>query len=180
MIVAVRRETSRVTRASTVGLTLVRLLEVRVKQSLYERLCLWESMKPDADFTTPGMLVIPAAAMKWTFARSAGAGGQHINKTSTKATLTVATELVTGPTRSITQLRSVLKTQVRTSSQQSRSQWRNRQHCLDRVAEILDTAAKPPEPPRRKSKPTRGAIERRLDSKRRDSKTKASRRSTEW
>lgn len=38
VIVAVRRETSRVTRALTVGFTLVRLLEVRVRQSLYERL----------------------------------------------------------------------------------------------------------------------------------------------
>jgi ribosome-associated protein len=137
-------------------------------------------MKPDEDFTTPGMLVIPAAAMEWAFARSAGAGGQHINKTSSKATLTVATELVTGPTRSIKQMRFKLQTQVRTSSQKSRSQWRNRQHCLDRIAEMLDTAAKPLAPPRRKTKPSRGAVERRLESKHRDSKTKASRRSTDW
>jgi len=137
-------------------------------------------MKLDEDFTTPGMLVIPTAAMAWSFARSAGAGGQHINKTSSKATLVISIELVTGPPRSITRLRSVLKPQVRTSSQQNRSQWRNRQHCLDRIAEILDAAAKPPAPPRRKTRPTRGAIERRLESKRRDSKTKATRRSTDW
>ena len=137
-------------------------------------------MKPDEDFTTPGMLVIPATAMKWTFARSTGAGGQHINKTSTKASLSVATELVTGPARQITRLQSQLGATVRASSQQSRSQWRNRQHCLERIAEVLDAAAEPPAPARRKSKPTRGSVERRLDSKKRDSRTKASRRGNDW
>ena len=133
-------------------------------------------MKPDEDFTTPGMLVIPAAAMKWTFARSAGAGGQHINKTSSKATLTVAIEPITGPTPSIKRMRAALEIEVRASSQRSRSQWRNRQHCLTRIAEILDNAAMPPSPTRKKTKPTRGATERRLESKHRDSNTKASRR----
>lgn len=137
-------------------------------------------MKPDEDFTTPGMLVIPATAMKWTFARSAGAGGQHINKASTKASLSVTTELVSGPARQLARLQSQLDAVIRTSSQQSRSQWRNRQHCLDRVAEILDAAARPPAPARKKSKPTRGSVERRLDSKKRDSRTKAARRSTDW
>ena len=133
-------------------------------------------MKPDEDFTTPGMLVIPAAAMKWAFARSTGAGGQHINKTSSKATLIVAIEPITGPTPSIKRMRAALESQVRASSQQSRSQWRNRQHCLAHIAEILDNAAMPPAPTRRKTKPSRGATERRLESKHRDSKTKASRR----
>lgn len=133
-------------------------------------------MKPDEDFTTPGMLVIPAAAMTWKFARSAGAGGQHVNKTSSKATLTVTTDLVTGATKSIERMRSELQAQVHSSSQENRSQWRNRQHCLERIAEILDNAAKPPAPTRRKTKPSRGSTERRLESKHRDSKTKASRR----
>ncbi len=176
MIVASRRDTSRVTRESTLGLTLVRLLEVRDTQSYYARLFTEKSMKPDEDFTTPGGLVIPAVAMKWAFARSAGAGGQHVNKTSSKATLSVATDLVTGASKSTERMRSALQSQVHSSSQESRSQWRNRQHCLDRVAEILDNAAKQPAPPRRKTKPSRGATERRLESKHRDSKTKASRR----
>ena len=34
-----------------------------------------------------GTIVIPSAALAWQFARSAGPGGQHVNRTSSKAVL---------------------------------------------------------------------------------------------
>jgi ribosome-associated protein len=47
------------------------------------------------------------------------------------------------------------------------------------MAEILDKAAAPPPAKRKKTKPTRGSIERRLETKRRDSEKKRDRKSME-
>ncbi len=137
-------------------------------------------MDQDGDLHTPDGLIVPESALVWAFARSGGAGGQHVNKTSSKVTLTIAVETVLGPTAAIERLRSSLPSEVRTTSQTSRSQWRNRQLCLQQISEILDAAAKPPATKRKKSKPTRGSIERRLASKRRDSEKKESRRVNDW
>ena len=57
----------------------------------------------------------------------------------------------------------------------SRSQEGNRQSAIARLAELVAKAAVQPKP-RRKTKPSRGAKLRRLDSKRRRSETKARRR----
>ena len=103
-----------------------------------------------------------------------------MNTTSSKATLTVATDAVVGRPVVVERLRAALGDEVRVTSQEHRSQWRNRQQCLERVAAQLDQAARPPEPPRRPTKPQRGAIERRLETKRRDSEKKQGRRGSAW
>jgi ribosome-associated protein len=46
-----------------------------------------------------------------------------------------------------------------------RSQERNREDARERLKELLLEAAKPPPPPRRKTKPTKGSVERRLKEK---------------
>jgi ribosome-associated protein len=46
-----------------------------------------------------------------------------------------------------------------------RSQERNREDARERLKELILKAAEPPPPPRRKTKPTRGSIERRLKEK---------------
>ena len=51
---------------------------------------------------------------------------------------------------------------------------------LGDLVEIIDNAAKPPAPDRRKSKPTRASIKRRLEGKRHASKKKESRRIDDW
>jgi len=137
-------------------------------------------VKPDEDLQTTSGLVVPSAAMQWNFARSSGAGGQHINKTSSKATLIVETSAITGSEFLIRRIQSLLATKIRITNQTSRSQWRNRQLCLNQLADIIDTAAKPPAPDRRKSKPTRASIKRRLEGKRHASKKKESRRIDDW
>ncbi|MFM9087396.1 MAG: alternative ribosome rescue aminoacyl-tRNA hydrolase ArfB, partial [Cyanobium sp.] len=48
-----------------------------------------------------------------------------------------------------------------------RSQWRNRQAALRRLQVVLEAALRPPPPPRRPTRPGRGAVERRLEAKRR-------------
>ena len=137
-------------------------------------------MKPDEDLRTTSGLVVPSAALQWSFARSSGAGGQHINKTSSKATLTVAINEITGPEVLVRRVTTALSIKVRVTNQTSRSQWRNRQLCLTQLKEIIDNAAKPPTPDRRKSKPTRASVKRRLDGKRHASKKKESRRTNDW
>ncbi len=137
-------------------------------------------MKPDEDLRTTSGLVVPSAALQWSFARSSGAGGQHINKTSSKATLTVAINEITGPEVLVRRVTTALSIKVRVTNQTSRSQWRNRQLCLTQLKEIIDNAAKPPTPIRRKSKPTRASVKRRLEGKRHASKKKESRRTSDW
>ena len=134
----------------------------------------------DGDFQTPRGLKVPAAAMMWSFARSSGAGGQHVNKTSSRSTLTIETKEIRGPAHSLERIQTALGETITVSSQESRSQWRNRQLCRARLAEIIDQAAEPPPPPRRKSKPTRGSVERRLAGKKMASTKKAGRRGQNW
>jgi len=128
------------------------------------------------ELRTPGGLVVPAAALDWSFARSGGPGGQHVNTTSSKVTLTIAVAAVTGRAAALERIQTALGETLRVTSQTHRSQWRNRQDCLARAGALLDDAARPPDPERRSTRPTRGAVERRLDAKRRESHKKQGRR----
>jgi ribosome-associated protein len=131
------------------------------------------------DLTTSRGLRVAAEALNWSFSRSEGAGGQSVNKTATKASLTIDVSDVVCTLAQRARIVAALGNTITVTSQVTRSQWRNRQLCLEQLAEMLDKAAAPPAPPRRKTKPSRGAIERRLESKRRDSAKKRDRRSLE-
>lgn len=137
-------------------------------------------MDSDGNIRTPRGLCIPETALSWTFARSAGAGGQNVNKTSSKASLTVSTPFITGPRAALARVLAAYPETIRVTQQTSRSQWRNRQHCITQIVEMIDVAATPPAPPRRPSRPSRGAIERRLTSKKRESDKKDQRRKGDW
>lgn len=133
---------------------------------------------PD-DLTTSRGLRVPSEAMTWAFSRSEGAGGQSVNKTATKASLTVDISDVMCTLVQRARILAVHGESITVTCQVTRSQWRNRQLCLEQLSDMLDKAAAPPPPPRRKTKPSRGAIERRLESKKRDSAKKRDRRSLE-
>jgi ribosome-associated protein len=62
------------------------------------------------------------------------------------------------------------------TSQEHRSQDRNRAEALGKLVELIREAAKPPPPPRRPTRPTKGSQERRLNSKGKRGVTKALRR----
>lgn len=134
----------------------------------------------DGDLVTGRGLKVPVAAMIWSFSRASGAGGQHVNKTSSRSTVTVARDAIVGPSQLLERVRAVLDETITVSVQESRSQWRNRQVCRARLAEIIDAAAAPPPTPRRKSKPSRGSVERRLAGKKLTSAKKAGRRGENW
>ena len=110
------------------------------------------------------------------FSRSSGPGGQHAQKTETRAEAIFDVERSVGLTDA--QKRRVIgKTGpvLRAVAQDERSQWRNRELATERVVEALREALKV-ERKRRPTRPTAAAKLRRREQKRRRSETKRLRR----
>jgi len=127
--------------------------------------------------------VIPLGELVFTYGRSPGPGGQHVNKSNTRAQLRF--DLLGSPSLSDEQrrrARSRLSSRLTQEghlivhSSQTRSQHRNREDCLQRLAQLLADALRPPPPPRRRTRPGRAAVARRLDSKNRQGQKKGLRR----
>jgi ribosome-associated protein len=130
----------------------------------------------DGDLVTPGGITVPAAAITWRFSRGTGPGGQGVNTTDSRVELVVdLTELVTPNDDVAERVRAALGATLRIVAGVERSQLRNREDTLRRLAERLDAAARPPRP-RTPTRRTRGSVRRRLEAKRRRSQLKAKRR----
>jgi ribosome-associated protein len=134
------------------------------------------------DLRVNARLTIPAGELQWRFSRSSGPGGQSVNTADSRAELSfdVAGSPSLGSTyraRALERLSGRLVDGVVTvSSQTERSQLRNREAAMDRLAGLLREAVAPPPAPRRATRPTRAAKERRLESKKQRGSTKAMRR----
>jgi ribosome-associated protein len=134
------------------------------------------------DLRVNARLTIPAAELQWRFSRSSGPGGQSVNTADSRAELffDVAGSPALGATyrqRALERLSGRLVDGVVTvSSQTERSQLRNREAAMERLAELLRDAVAPPPASRRATKPSKAAKQRRLDSKRKRGETKATRR----
>jgi ribosome-associated protein len=120
-------------------------------------------------------VVIPLDELVWRFTTSGGPGGQHANKTSTRAEVRfdVASSPSLGP-RQRARLLERLGPTVRVSAGEERSQSRNREVALRRLAARLADGLHR-EPPRVATKPTMGSKIRRLEDKRRHSTRKRNR-----
>jgi ribosome-associated protein len=119
---------------------------------------------------------IPRSEIELRFSRSSGPGGQHAQKTETRAEAIFEVEGSLALTDA--QKRRVIAKAgpvLRAVAQDERSQWRNRELAIERVVEELREALKV-ERKRRPTKPTRQSRERRLEQKRRRSETKRLRR----
>ena len=113
------------------------------------------------------------------FSRSSGPGGQHAQKSSTRAEALFDVEESTGLSAAERQrVLARLGPVVRAVAQDERSQLRNRELATDRILEQLREATKPRRP-RRPTKPTAASEERRLEEKKRRGQTKRLRRSTD-
>jgi ribosome-associated protein len=138
--------------------------------------------QPAATLVVNPRVRIPHSEFEFTFARSSGPGGQNVNKVNSKAILRWPVEqsptlpeeirirLATQQRRRMTREGDLLVT-----SQRYRDQGRNIEDCLEKLREMLVEAAIRPVI-RKKVKPTRGMIERRLKQKREHSGKKDARR----
>jgi ribosome-associated protein len=119
---------------------------------------------------------IPRGEVELRFSRSSGPGGQHAQKSDTRVEAVFDVEASSA--LSDVQKRRVVSRAgpvVRAIAQDERSQWRNRELALERLAETLREALRV-QRPRRATKPSKAAVERRLDQKRRRGETKRMRR----
>jgi len=125
---------------------------------------------------------IPPAELSWRFSRSPGPGGQSVNTADSRVELSfdLAATSALPPVlknRALRALTGRLAGGVLTVvASEHRSQFRNRQAAVSRMSALLTDATAPPPAPRRATRPSRGAKERRLAAKRRRSEIKRLRR----
>jgi ribosome-associated protein len=130
------------------------------------------------DLRVGSRLTIPVGELDFRFARAGGPGGQHVNKSSTKVELRWdvrgSAALSEGQRAMILQRlggRIDETGLLRLSVQETRSQHRNRELAMERLAELVAGALKP-QKKRRATRPSKGVKERRLRQKRQRSETK--------
>ncbi len=125
---------------------------------------------------------IPLDEFEFSYARSGGPGGQNVNKVNSKAVMrwnVTASPSLPDDVRERflgTFGSRVLATgELLITSEESRDQVRNKELCLEKLAEMLRAVARPPKT-RRPTKPSKGSIRRRLENKQQNSQRKANRR----
>jgi ribosome-associated protein len=133
----------------------------------------------------PREIHVPEGELRFAFARSAGPGGQNVNKVETKVELrwdvqaTAALDagqrarLLAVAGRRVTSAGELILT-----SQRYRDRARNSADCRAKLRALLAAIAEPPRQ-RRRTRPSRASVERRLRAKRVRSETKRRRRSDE-
>lgn len=130
----------------------------------------------DDDLIVHARLRIPASEIVVRASRSGGPGGQHANVTASR--IEAVWDVTESQVVSDWQRARILERLgpvVRSIAQDTRSQAANRELALERLAGRI-AAALVVERPRRKTKPTKGSVKRRLDAKKQQSQRKAGRR----
>ncbi|MCA9278423.1 MAG: aminoacyl-tRNA hydrolase [Phycisphaeraceae bacterium] len=131
----------------------------------------------------PGVNV-PTDALEFSYSRSRGPGGQNVNKRNTRAELRVRVAALGLRDDATDRLRTLGASwlvgegedeSLLIASDEYRSQKRNADGCLERLRSIIMRAKQRPRV-RKKTKPSKGAIQRRIDEKKQTSEKKARRR----
>ncbi|YCK80113.1 aminoacyl-tRNA hydrolase [Arthrobacter sp. D3-18] len=126
-------------------------------------------------------LTIPAAEFTWRFSRSSGPGGQHVNTTDSRAELmwnVTGSATLTDEQRQLLLKRlgrKLVAGTITVTASEERSQLRNREIAMAKLAELIRKGLVP-ETVRRASKPTRGSARRHRVAKELRSATKQQRR----
>ena len=132
-----------------------------------------------------GNCTIPDSAVSIRAVRSSGPGGQNVNKVASKVELRVDLEGILGiHPEALARLRALAANQLDAEgrlfvvSQLTRDQHRNVEDAREKVRALVRQALVRPIK-RRKTKPTRGSVERRIQEKKQHSRNKALRRGDE-
>lgn len=106
------------------------------------------------------------------FIRSSGPGGQNVNKVATAVQLRFDAANAPGLSERVRERTIKLAGQRATKdgvivieAGRFRTQEQNRADARARLAELVARAAEQPPPPRKKTRPSKGAVERRLKTK---------------
>lgn len=138
----------------------------------------------DGDASIGPGLTLPGGALRFTFSRSGGPGGQNVNKLSTRATLTVEVAELAAllPADAMDRLRRLAGSRLAADPERivlhddsSRSQHANRAAALAKLRELVVASLARPKV-RRRTRPSQAARQRRLDAKKRRSILKQQRR----
>ena len=143
-------------------------------------------MSANGDIFVQTGVVIPQEELSIRACRSSGAGGQHVNKTSTKIQLTWSpstSRALSDEQRTLVMTKLAHRISraglITCSCDESRSQQKNIELARDRLAGLIRRALYVKKE-RKATKPTRGSKERRLKSKKRRGEIKAQRRKGSW
>ena len=120
-------------------------------------------------------LDLPLEEIELRVSRSSGPGGQHANVTASRVEAIFdvhASEVLSEAQKA--RIGGRLGSRVTAVAQDTRSQYRNRELALERLARRLESALKVSRP-RTKTRPTRASQRRRLESKRKRGETKRAR-----
>jgi len=124
---------------------------------------------------------LPPSAVRFTATRSSGPGGQNVNKRSTKVELRTHIEAIPISEAARKRLAVLLGErltddgEIVITSDEHRSQRQNRDGAIDRLSELVRVSMVTPKR-RVKTKPSKGAQQRRLTEKKHRGETKKRRR----
>ncbi len=131
-------------------------------------------------------IVIPDEELEWKFIRSSGPGGQNVNKVASAAQLRfLLPQNVALPATVRIRLRRLAGQKliddgtILFKSMSERTQEGNRRAALERLEALIRAALVEPKI-RKKTRPTKGSKERRIESKKRRGATKLGRRAKGW
>ncbi|WP_026553084.1 alternative ribosome rescue aminoacyl-tRNA hydrolase ArfB [Arthrobacter sp. H20] len=126
-------------------------------------------------------LIIPERELGWRFSRSSGPGGQHVNTSDSRVEVfwSVADSTVLSDNQRkllLTRLdRRLVAGTITVAASEQRSQLRNRETALRKLADLVTAGLSSGPQQRRATKPTRGSARRHLAAKQQRSATKRNR-----